>query len=48
MDIVLIINLVIAGFAYLLTVNLIPGLKEMFLRANLFGVDMSKKDAKKM
>lgn len=48
MDIVLLINVAISALAYFLTVNLIPGLTNMFLRANLYGVDMSKRDSKKM
>jgi hypothetical protein len=42
------INVAISVCAYLGTRSLIPNLKEMFLKANIAGVDMSKKEKKKM
>lgn len=44
----LLINALISVGAYFLTVNLIPNLKAMFLKANIAGVDMSKRNASKM
>lgn len=35
-------------FAYFLTIRLIPGLKNMFIKANLFGSDMNKRNSDKM
>uniref|UniRef100_A0A336LWH4 UDP-N-acetylglucosamine--dolichyl-phosphate N-acetylglucosaminephosphotransferase n=1 Tax=Culicoides sonorensis TaxID=179676 RepID=A0A336LWH4_CULSO len=48
MDYHLLINFVISIGAYFLTVNLIPSLKPMFLKANLFGIDMNKKSSGKV
>lgn len=48
MDLRVAINIVISTGAYFLTVNLIPGLKAMFLKANLYGVDLNKKSSEKM
>lgn len=38
------INVCISVCAYLLTRSLIPNLKEMFLKAKISGIDMSKKE----
>ncbi|KAK0178204.1 hypothetical protein PV328_002177 [Microctonus aethiopoides] len=35
-------------FAYFLTIRLIPGLKNMFIKANLFGSDMNKRNSDKI
>lgn len=42
------VNMVIATGAYFLSKSLIPSLKPMFLKANIAGIDMSKKDKVKM
>lgn len=42
------INVVISIGAYFLTRSLIPNLKAMFLKANIGGIDMSKKEKMKM
>lgn len=34
--------------AYCLTVHLIPRIKSMFVKANLYGIDMSKRSSDKM
>lgn len=36
------INFIMSVVSYYLTQRLIPNLKDMFLKANLFGVDMNK------
>ncbi|XP_067009960.2 UDP-N-acetylglucosamine--dolichyl-phosphate N-acetylglucosaminephosphotransferase [Anabrus simplex] len=38
----LIFNAIISIFSYLVTVRLIPRLKDMFIKANLYGIDLSK------
>jgi UDP-N-acetylglucosamine--dolichyl-phosphate N-acetylglucosaminephosphotransferase len=40
----LVINFFMSVCAYVATVQLIPSLRDMFLRANLCGVDMNKKE----
>lgn len=42
------INVAFSVCGYFLAKSLIPNLKEMFLKANIAGVDMNKKDKKKM
>jgi hypothetical protein len=42
------INFCISICAYFGAKSLIPNLKEMFLKANISGIDMSKKDKIKM
>lgn len=42
------INLIMSIFTYFLTVRIIPGLKEKFIKANLFGIDMSKRTSDKV
>jgi UDP-N-acetylglucosamine--dolichyl-phosphate N-acetylglucosaminephosphotransferase len=42
------VNLAMSVCTYFLTVRLIPRLKEAFLNANLFGIDMNKKSLTKM
>ncbi|XP_057672608.1 UDP-N-acetylglucosamine--dolichyl-phosphate N-acetylglucosaminephosphotransferase isoform X2 [Diorhabda carinulata] len=44
----LLINLGMSILAYYLTVRLIPGLKDKFIKANLFGIDMSKTTSDKV
>ena len=44
----LVLNLVMSVCTYFLTVRLIPSLKDTFIKANLCGIDMSKKTRLKM
>ena len=44
----IVVNAALSVVGFGVTVRLIPGLKDMFLKANLSGVDMSKKDKQKM
>lgn len=44
----IICNGLISVIAYIVTVRLIPKLKEMFIKANLFGIDMSKRTGDKV
>jgi hypothetical protein len=41
-------NLAISICAYVLTCKLIPGLKEMFLKADIAGIDMNKRSGTRM
>lgn len=38
----------VSAFAYLFTIKLIPNLKEMFLKADIAGIDMNKRSKQKM
>lgn len=40
----IVINAAISGAAYCMTVRMIPRFREMFIKANLFGNDLCKKD----
>lgn len=42
------VNVVMSMCAYSLTVRLIPRIKSMFVKANLYGVDMSKRSSGKV
>lgn len=42
------VNVIISICAYITTRSLIPNLKQMFLKANISGIDMSKKEKIKM
>ncbi|KAF5305906.1 hypothetical protein FQR65_LT07517 [Abscondita terminalis] len=44
----LVINALMSMVAYVITVRLIPKLREMFIKANLFGIDMSKRTSEKV
>lgn len=44
----IIINLIMSVFAYVVTLRLIPKLRDMFIKANLFGIDMSKRTSDKV
>lgn len=44
----LIINVAMSSFMYIMTLKLIPKLKDMFIKANLFGIDMSKTTSEKV
>ncbi|XP_059474985.1 UDP-N-acetylglucosamine--dolichyl-phosphate N-acetylglucosaminephosphotransferase [Neocloeon triangulifer] len=48
MSTALFINVLMSVCAYVATVRLIPTLKDMFLKANLFGIDMNKKEKHKV
>lgn len=43
-----IISCLLSAFAYLFTIKLIPNLKEMFLKAEIAGIDMNKRNKQKM
>jgi UDP-N-acetylglucosamine--dolichyl-phosphate N-acetylglucosaminephosphotransferase len=42
------VNSVASVVAYLVAVRIIPRFKDMFVKANLYGIDMSKKRKEKM
>ncbi|GAB0086274.1 UDP-N-acetylglucosamine--dolichyl-phosphate N-acetylglucosaminephosphotransferase [Sergentomyia squamirostris] len=42
------VNVFLALFAFIVTNNLIPRLREMFIKAYVFGIDMSKRDKVKI
>uniref|UniRef100_A0A1B0GNE9 UDP-N-acetylglucosamine--dolichyl-phosphate N-acetylglucosaminephosphotransferase n=2 Tax=Phlebotomus papatasi TaxID=29031 RepID=A0A1B0GNE9_PHLPP len=42
------INTVLSVIAFIATNHLIPNLKDMFIKANVFGIDMSKRDKVKI
>jgi hypothetical protein len=44
----LVANAIISICAYVLTKRMIPRLKDMFLNANVYGVDMNKADKPKV
>ena len=44
----LILNTIMSVGAYLITLRLIPKLRETFIRANLFGIDMNKRTSDKV
>ncbi|CAG9864445.1 unnamed protein product [Phyllotreta striolata] len=44
----ILINFLMSIVAYFLTARLIPGIKEKFIKANLFGIDMSKTTSDKV
>lgn len=44
----LIINLVASVFTHFFTYNLMPKFYEMFVKANIFGIDVNKKTRDKM
>lgn len=44
----IIINVIMSAFAYVITVGIIPKFKDMFIKANLFGIDMSKRTSDKV
>lgn len=48
MIITLAINFAYSVCAYLITKHSIPNLSDMFIAANLFGMDMCKRDKPKM
>lgn len=44
----IVVNAALSLTGFGVTLKLIPGLKDMFLKANLCGIDMSKKHKTKM
>ena len=38
----MLVNVVVSCVAFYVTFKLIPGLSDMFVRKNMFGIDMSK------
>jgi UDP-N-acetylglucosamine--dolichyl-phosphate N-acetylglucosaminephosphotransferase len=42
------VNSVMSVVAYIVTLRIIPRFKDMFVKANLYGIDMSKKRKEKM
>jgi len=42
------VNGIVSVVAYVVTVRIIPRFKDMFVKANLYGVDMSKSRKEKM
>ncbi|KAJ8927098.1 hypothetical protein NQ314_020370 [Rhamnusium bicolor] len=42
------VNLIMSVVTYFVTVRLIPKLRDMFIKANLFGIDMSKTTSEKV
>jgi UDP-N-acetylglucosamine--dolichyl-phosphate N-acetylglucosaminephosphotransferase len=43
-----VVNSILSAVAYVVTVRIIPRFKDMFVKANLYGVDMSKSRKEKM
>lgn len=44
----IIVNVIMSIVTYIVTVRIIPKLKDMFIKANLFGIDMSKRTSEKV
>lgn len=44
----ILINFAMSICVYFLTVRLIPRIKDMFIKANLYGIDMNKKSGEKV
>lgn len=44
----ILVNAVMSACGFVVCYNIIPKFKTMFINANLFGIDMSKRDKKKM
>lgn len=44
----ILINFAMSIFVYFLTIRLIPRIKDMFIKANLYGIDMNKKSGDKV
>lgn len=44
----IIVNGLMSIVAFYITVRLIPKVKDMFIKANLFGIDMSKRTSDKV
>lgn len=44
----ILINFAMSVCAYMLTIRLIPRIKGMFIKANLYGIDMNKNSGEKV
>lgn len=44
----ILINFFMSIIMYFLTIRLIPKIKNMFIKANLYGIDMNKKSGEKV
>lgn len=44
----IIVNIVISAGAFVATTRIMPRLRDMFLKANLFGIDLNKNTRDKM
>lgn len=44
----IIVNAIMSLGAYVITVKVIPKIRDMFIKANLFGIDMSKRTSDKV
>jgi len=44
----IIVNVIVSVVAYVVAVRIIPRFRDMFIKANLFGIDMSKSRKEKM
>lgn len=44
----LVINALMANVGFLVCLNIIPKFQEMFIKSNLYGIDMSKTTKQKM
>lgn len=44
----IVVNALMSIVAFSITIRLIPKLKDMFIKANLFGIDMSKRNSDKV
>lgn len=44
----ILINFAMSTTVYFLTIRLIPKIKDMFVKANLYGIDMNKRSGEKV
>jgi len=44
----IIVNVIVSVVAYVVAVRIIPRFRDMFIKANLYGIDMSKSRKEKM
>jgi UDP-N-acetylglucosamine--dolichyl-phosphate N-acetylglucosaminephosphotransferase len=44
----IIVNVIVSAVAYVVAVRIIPRFRDMFIKANLYGIDMSKSSKEKM
>ena len=44
----IIVNVIVSVVAYVVAVRIIPRFRDMFIKANLYGLDMSKSSKEKM
>jgi UDP-N-acetylglucosamine--dolichyl-phosphate N-acetylglucosaminephosphotransferase len=48
MTVAIAINAAMSALAFVFTLRLIPSVRDMFIKANLFGVDLNKKRKEKV